>query len=325
MTKLVLDCNSLQSIGDQIQALSENMNNTADSITSYSIKDTDFDFVSAKNSIALNVKGAVKKIKNTSKLIDSVIDAHVNLQNTLKFTVPSTTTNQTKTSSVTPSFSKNPKVNSTSFSKKSSTISSVGSNAFTTIKPETLASSTISVDPSYLSTSAVNKSTISSSETINISNIEGTKTINIPEGLGKQHTYMGWQMITSPTSNQYKFRETVGMNFDEEGFGKVGDRYVIACTSTFGEVGDLIDFQQSDGTIIKCIIGDIKSQSVTSYDRNPADMWGHNDGKCIVEFIVDKNTWYNTNHENPGNSTCHPEWNDYIVSATNYGSYYDIV
>ena len=44
------------------------------------------------------------------------------------------------------------------------------------------------------------------------------ETILVPEGLGASHTYMGWQMITSVSSNQYKLREQAGMNFDEEGF-----------------------------------------------------------------------------------------------------------
>jgi len=306
MTKLVLDCGAVQSLGDKFQTLSNEIGSSADSIQSYSIDDSDFDFASAKNSIALNVKGAEQKMKNTYKLVNLVLETHINLQNSLKFEVPSV---QQKTSAA-PSVAKTTSKPTSTYTEKSSYSSTASSN----ISSSSVGTSSVSV-----------QNPPTNNITLNTENISDVRTINIPEGLGKQHTYMGWQMITSPSSNQYKFRETVGMNFDAEGFGRVGDRYVIACTSTFGEVGDLIDFIQSDGTIIKCVIGDIKSQQYTSYDNNPANTWGHNDGQCIVEFVVDKNTWYNTNHENPGNSTCHPEWNDYIVSATNYGSYYDIV
>ena len=55
---------------------------------------------------------------------------------------------------------------------------------------------------------------------------------------------MGWQTITSTTSNQYKLMQQSGMNFDEEGFGRINGRYVIACTSTYGNVGDYVDFYQ---------------------------------------------------------------------------------
>ena len=73
-----------------------------------------------------------------------------------------------------------------------------------------------------------------------LEDVKGT-TVALPEGLGSIHTYMGWQCITAKASNQYKLREAAGMNFDEEGFAKIGDRYVVATTTTFGKVGDFID------------------------------------------------------------------------------------
>ena len=148
--------------------------------------------------------------------------------------------------------------------------------------------------------------------------IEAGETINIPSGLGAVHTYMGWQMITSTTSMQYQLREQAGMNFDEEGFGIINGRYVIACTTTYGQVGDYVDFYQADGSIIPCIIGDIKNQNDAGCNE-----WGHLDGTCIIEFIVDKTTWYNPMHENPGTQNCHPEWNQYLTKAVNGGSYFD--
>ena len=146
-------------------------------------------------------------------------------------------------------------------------------------------------------------------------------TINIPSGLGAVHTYMGWQCITSRNSNQYKLMEAIGgvdNHFDSEGFGRINGRYVIACTTTYGNVGDYVDFVQSNGNVIKCVIGDIKS-------RNDAGCteWGHKYGQNIVEFVVDKDSWYNSGHPNPGTSSFHPEWKDTIVKAVNYGSYYD--
>lgn len=146
-------------------------------------------------------------------------------------------------------------------------------------------------------------------------------TINIPNGLGSVHTYMGWQCITSTTSTQYKLREQAGMQFDSEGFGKINGRYVIACTTTYGTVGDYVDFYQVDGSIIPCIIGDIKNQNDTGCNE-----WGHLNGTCIIEFVVDKRTWYaggEGSHVNPGTSSCHPEWNQNLTKAINGGSYFD--
>lgn len=144
---------------------------------------------------------------------------------------------------------------------------------------------------------------------------------NIPEGLGDVFTYMGWQCITSKTSRQYQLMEAIGGvedKFDAEGFGRINGRYVIACTQTYGEVGDYVDFVQKNGNVIKCIIGDIKS-----YKDPECTQWGHKYGQNIVEFVVDKDSWYTSGHPNPGTESCHPEWKDEIVKAINYGSYYD--
>lgn len=141
--------------------------------------------------------------------------------------------------------------------------------------------------------------------------------ISVPAGLGSVHTYMGWQCITAKGSTQYKLREAAGMNFDDEGFAKIGDRYVIACTTTFGNVGDYIDVYKEDGTIIKCVIGDIKSQGDAGCTQ-----WGHSNGQNVIEFIVDKNTWYG-GHANPGTASCHPELNQNITKVVNKGNFFE--
>ena len=134
------------------------------------------------------------------------------------------------------------------------------------------------------------------------------KTIEIPEGLGTCFTFMGWQKIEDETSEQYFLRENYGMNFDDEGFAKIKDRYVVATTDKYGEVGTCIDVVMQDGQIVKCVIGDIKNQKDKTCNE-----WGHLDGQCVVEFVVDCNTWYESDwehgdHVNPGTDDCHPEW-----------------
>ncbi len=140
----------------------------------------------------------------------------------------------------------------------------------------------------------------------------------IPEELGMVHSYMGWQKVTNTRSQQYAFREAAGMTFDKEGFAVVDNRYVIACTDTFGAIGDYVDFYQEDGTKIPCIIGDFKNEHDVGCNK-----WGHMNGQCIIEFVVDKNSWYPTNHANPGTASCHPEWHQYLVKAERVGSFYE--
>lgn len=162
------------------------------------------------------------------------------------------------------------------------------------------------------------------------------KVINVPTGLGGIFLYEGWQLLESWTKEngtaQRELIKTAGTNFDSEGFGIINGRYVIACTTTFGKVGDYIDFYQSDGTVFHCIMGDEKNQN-----DNGCNQWGHKDGKNIVEFIVNtydngSDKWYRwdssqnkyiANHGNPGehanNGTpIHLEWaGKTIVKAVN--------
>ena len=148
-------------------------------------------------------------------------------------------------------------------------------------------------------------------------NVGAGTVIEIPSGLGDIYTYMGWQTITSLSSNQYRLREQAGQNFDDEGFGRINGRYVIACTTTYGKVGDYVDFVKEDGLVLHCVIGDIKSRNDSGCNE-----WGHKNGRNVIEFVVDKSSWYPSGHVNPGTSSCHPEWSSCTVKAVNLGSYF---
>lgn len=140
-------------------------------------------------------------------------------------------------------------------------------------------------------------------------------TITLPAGLGNVWTYMGWQCITSPSSAQYKLRQQAGQNFDKDGFGIIKGRYVIACTTTYGKVGDYLTAYLSNGKTISCIIGDIKSQGDAGCNK-----WGHQNGKSVLEFVVNKSTWYGTSRTV---LKYHPEWkNATVTKIVNTGNYW---
>ena len=147
--------------------------------------------------------------------------------------------------------------------------------------------------------------------------------IAIPDGLGKVHTYMGWQIVKKEGTPQYRLRDAAGMNFDSEGFGIIDGRYVVSVTSTIGKIGDYIDVVQEDGSIIHCIIGYNKNQK-----DDDCNEWGHLNGQCVVEFVVDKDMWYGNAehafHTNPGTGSCHPEWRQNITRIDNLGNYFDL-
>lgn len=115
--------------------------------------------------------------------------------------------------------------------------------------------------------------------------------ITIPKGLGDIFTHMGWQLITNKNSPQYRLKNEYGMNFDEDGFGYIYDEdeeknyLAVACTSTFGEVGDKLKVELESDDFFRAVIGDIKSQK-----NKDCNKYGHSYGRCVIEFIVDKNS-----------------------------------
>lgn len=144
------------------------------------------------------------------------------------------------------------------------------------------------------------------------------KVINIPAGLGSYFVIEGWHTITSTQGTWQGRLKMKCENYDQEGFAKIGDRYVIACTTVYGVVGDYVDFYQSNGNVFKCIIGDIKSAG----DAN-IGVYGHDHGKNVLEFICNR-SWYGPPmHANPGTKSFHPEWGGQtMVKAINGGSFF---
>ena len=106
------------------------------------------------------------------------------------------------------------------------------------------------------------------------------------------YSYMDWKTITNKNSAQYKLKNKYN-TYDSNGLADIKGRKVVACTSTFGSIGDEIEvtfesgvnyFNKQSKTLF-AIIGDYKSQN----DSN-CDMYGHLYGKTqrsVIEFIVD--------------------------------------
>ena len=91
-------------------------------------------------------------------------------------------------------------------------------------------------------------------------------------------------------------------------------RYLIACTTTFGQVGDMVDFYLDDGTLIPCIIADAKNPNDPGCNE-----YGHSNGQNVIEFEVE-DAHYQA-YGNPGSSRWMPEWaGKRVASATNNGS-----
>lgn len=124
-----------------------------------------------------------------------------------------------------------------------------------------------------------------------------------------------WQWAENSNQGKlyYNYWLTSGAKYDN-GIATYEGRYLIACTTTYGKVGDKVDFYLSDGTKIPCIIADIKNPNDPGCNK-----WGHNNGQNVIEFEVAR-SYYNQ-YGNPGSNGWFSEWGGKrVTSATNLGS-----
>ncbi len=134
--------------------------------------------------------------------------------------------------------------------------------------------------------------------------------IDYGNAVGSMYTFEGYFLIDCIGSEAFRWKETHAWIYDEEGFAKYHGRYIIACRSTFGNIGDEVSFVLKNGKVIDCIIGDFKAD-----DPNVTD-YGHvlNGFLNVVEFCVSEE-WYDGSHDNPGTDSCHPDWRSPVMYA----------
>lgn len=115
-------------------------------------------------------------------------------------------------------------------------------------------------------------------------------------------TYMSFRTITDSTSKQYILQQKAYT--DEFGFRKIGNRYLVAIGTAFNaSVGQYFDAELENGTIIECIVGDIKANKDTD-KSNVFTKQG-----CCLEFIVNTKTLEPLVKKMGDCSYLHEEWN----------------
>lgn len=94
-------------------------------------------------------------------------------------------------------------------------------------------------------------------------------------------SYMDYHAITNTRSKQYKLQQQC-VN-DSNGLRTFDGYYTIAVGTGFGVgVGDYLDVKLSTGTLLHCVVGDIKQNAHTGSDNIQV---AHNGN--VIEFIVD--------------------------------------
>ena len=125
-------------------------------------------------------------------------------------------------------------------------------------------------------------------------------------------SYMGYKAITNRSSNQYKLQHDFAETGDY-GIRQVNDRYCIAVGTHFkAEIGQYIDLILKNGTIIPCILGDVKANG----DTDASNIFTRNG--CCSEFIVDSSALISS-IKNSGNvSSATEEWDSPVATIRVY-------
>ena len=120
-----------------------------------------------------------------------------------------------------------------------------------------------------------------------------------PDGEGvcrtEARTHMAYQKVHTVTSDQYKLLYSDLCYTDmTTGLRMVGDRYCIAVGTHYAyKIGTKINLHMANGSVVKCILGDVKADEHT----DPTHRYQKWDGS-VVEVIMDE-TVFQGNHMYP--------------------------
>ena len=118
--------------------------------------------------------------------------------------------------------------------------------------------------------------------------------------------FMSYKKITNKSSKQYQLQQTCYT--DEQGFRRFANRYCVAIGTAFNaQVGQYFDAYLDNGTVIECIIGDIKDDK----DTDSTNMFTPQG--CCLEFIVDTKTLDKTVLKHGTCSSLCEEWDSPCV------------
>ena len=125
-------------------------------------------------------------------------------------------------------------------------------------------------------------------------------------------SYMSYTAITSKSSPQYKLQQSTYTGV--YGIRQYGNRYCVAIGTAFNaDVGTYFDLILTNGTIIPCIVADIKADEHTDSNNMITIANG-----CLTEFIVDSSA-LNKNAKSMGDiSYCNEDWNSRVEKIRVY-------
>lgn len=300
MAVFMLETDALTSASSAISSLASQVNGVSSSINGYDTSCEDgFDFAGAKSVLASNVEACSTKITNTASILENVVSAHTELQSSMKFdgsnnysSSSSTSTNGSSSSGGNYSGGGTSGGGYSGGGSYSGGSSSYGggdySGGYSGAAVSGIAVSDLVTEKVKDSNNDKVKEITGDASSKNEKDTDKNKETNDSELTGileekvttelkdVNYAYINSDKVTDKSKELFN---DATFNYDSNtGYALVDGKYVIACDSTVGEVGDIIRFTQEDGTIVECVVG---TNTVTDASKN------------VINFIVDKENWAN--------------------------------
>lgn len=279
---------ALTSAGSTINSLVSQVDNVASNVKGYDTSCEDgFDFDSAKNVIAQNLDACAIKVQNTATVLDTVVNSHTQLQNKMEFP-PSESTNKSKNST-----------NSSNDGNSSGGYGGGSSGGYGGGSSGGYGGSLGGgVYPSAVGVAAGAIPVVAQANTEEKKKEKGRISV-----VNTKIKSTGYAIVDKDVAGESKELLADSEFKYKDGYATIGDCFVVACDSSVGQVGDVLQFSQKDGTVVHAVIG------VSTFEESNADK---------LHFLVDQNSKILKRSEACDNLIQNNK------SIINFGSIYDI-
>ena len=234
MSLFMIETGNVDSTSSAVGKIVSQISDLSSSVSGYDTSCEDgFDFASAKNAIASNIEACVIKVQNTASILNTVSQTHTQLQSSLKYKQEQ-------------SDSKSGKKSSSGGSSSGGSYSGGGGY---------YGGGSYSGGGGYSSVGNAAAAATGAAAATALKKAEEKKATQTE--ITNSFKAVGYVYINKDKLNEdaKKVFEHDDFKYDENGYAKIGDRYVVTVDESLAKEGDIIKFTQKDGTEIEAIVG----------------------------------------------------------------------
>ena len=246
MSIFKIETSELDSASETLSQAVTSVSDIADTVSDHNVSlDSDvengsWDFAGVQSTIVSNLEACSTKIKNIATALDSVSQSHTKLQNSLKFEDPTA-----KKESAT----KSGNGGSTGSSGGGGGYSGGSSGGYSGGSYGGYSGGAVGVAATLATAYEKDKK----EQKRKVEEVAELKTVDVENHFTKVgYAYPDKENLSEESKEVF---DDSNFKYDDEGYAKIGDRYVIAADESVGKVGDVIKFTQKDGTVVEAVIG----------------------------------------------------------------------